>query len=65
MARLGAIPSTYDAALGALSQGVPVLVFPGGDIDATRPVWRARRVDFGGSTAYIDAQWSSRGSGRI
>ena len=53
MARLGAIPSTYDAALGALSQGVPVLVFPGGDIDATRPVWRARRVDFGGRQGFL------------
>ena len=53
MARLGAIPSTYDAALGALSQGVPVLVFPGGDIDATRPIWRARRVDFGGRQGFL------------
>jgi 1-acyl-sn-glycerol-3-phosphate acyltransferase len=53
MARLGAIPSTYDAALGALAQGVPVLVFPGGDIDATRPVWRARRVDFGGRQGFL------------
>jgi len=53
MARLGAIPSTYDAALSALSQGVPVLVFPGGDIDATRPVWRACRVDFGGRRGFL------------
>lgn len=53
MARLGAIPSTYDAALAALSRGVPVLVFPGGDIDATRPVWRARRVDFGGRQGFL------------
>jgi 1-acyl-sn-glycerol-3-phosphate acyltransferase len=53
MARLGAIPSTYEAALGALSQGVPVLVFPGGDIDATRPVWHARQVDFGGRHGFL------------
>lgn len=53
MARLGAIPSTYDAAIGALSRGVPVLVFPGGDIDATRPVWRAGRVDFGGRKGFL------------
>ena len=53
MARLGAIPSTYEAALGALSQGVPVLVFPGGDIEATRPVWRARCVDFGGRKGFL------------
>ena len=53
MARLGAIPSTYEAALGALSQGVPVLVFPGGDVDATRPIWRARRADFGGRQGFL------------
>jgi 1-acyl-sn-glycerol-3-phosphate acyltransferase len=53
MQRLGAIPSTYEAALGALAQGVPVLVFPGGDIDATRPVWRARRVELGGRKGFL------------
>jgi 1-acyl-sn-glycerol-3-phosphate acyltransferase len=53
MARLGAIPSTCEAALGALSQGVPVLVFPGGDIDATRPVWHALRVVFGGRQGFL------------
>ena len=60
MARLGAIPSTYDAALGALSQGVPVLVFPGGDIDATRPIWRARRVDFGGRQGFLKIARSAK-----
>jgi 1-acyl-sn-glycerol-3-phosphate acyltransferase len=53
MARLGAIPSTYEAALGALSRGIPVLVFPGGDIEATRPVWHAGRVDFGGRKGFL------------
>jgi 1-acyl-sn-glycerol-3-phosphate acyltransferase len=53
MERIGAIPSTYEAALSALSQGIPVLVFPGGDIDATRPVWQARRVDFGGRQGFL------------
>lgn len=53
LARLGAIPSTYEAALDALSRGVPVLVFPGGDIDATRPVWRADCVDFGGRKGFL------------
>ncbi len=42
----GAIPSTYEAATDALAQGIPVLVFPGGDFDAFRPIWQARRVDF-------------------
>ena len=48
VAKMGAVPSTYEAALSALEAGVPVLVFPGGDIDATRPIWRAKQVDFGG-----------------
>jgi 1-acyl-sn-glycerol-3-phosphate acyltransferase len=44
--RLGAIPSTYAAAESALASGVPVLVFPGGDHEAMRPIWQAHEVDF-------------------
>jgi 1-acyl-sn-glycerol-3-phosphate acyltransferase len=49
----GAIPSTYDAAYGALAAGVPVLVFPGGDHETLRPVWQANRVDFGGRKGFL------------
>lgn len=45
---LGTIPSTYGAAATALGSGVPILVFPGGDHEVTRPFWQANRVDFGG-----------------
>jgi hypothetical protein len=31
MAKIGALPSTYQAAEAALRAGVPVMVFPGGD----------------------------------
>ncbi|MBX3264148.1 MAG: 1-acyl-sn-glycerol-3-phosphate acyltransferase [Labilithrix sp.] len=53
LAEVGAIPSTYEAAHAALSAGVPLLVFPGGDHDALRPIWRWRRVDFGGRRGFL------------
>ena len=50
---LGAIPSTYAAAEDALSRGVPLLVFPGGDHETLRPIWQANRVDFGGRLGFL------------
>lgn len=50
---LGAIPATYRHALDALASGVPVLVFPGGAHEAIRPLWQARRVDFGEHRGYL------------
>ena len=46
--RLGSVPSNRDDMQAALAAGVPVLVFPGGDHEAFRPIWQAGRVDFGG-----------------
>lgn len=43
---LGATPSTYQNGLRALREGMATLIFPGGDHEAFRPVWQARRVDF-------------------
>jgi 1-acyl-sn-glycerol-3-phosphate acyltransferase len=53
MRQVGAIPSTYAAAEAALAAGVPVLLFPGGDHDVFRPVWRARDVDFAGRVGFL------------
>ncbi len=50
---VGAIPSTYEAARAALAEGVPLLVFPGGDHETMRPLWQARRVDFGGRKGFL------------
>lgn len=50
---LGAIPATYAAAEQTLAAGVPVLVFPGGDHEALRPIWQANRVDFGGRVGFL------------
>jgi 1-acyl-sn-glycerol-3-phosphate acyltransferase len=53
MRALGAVPSTYAAGEAALAAGVPLLVFPGGDHEAGRPIWRAHDVDFGGRVGFV------------
>ncbi len=50
---VGAVPSTHAGADAALARGVPLLVFPGGDHEAMRPVWQAHRVDFGGRRGFL------------
>ena len=47
--QVGAVPSTYERARGALADGVPVLVFPGGDFCAQTFTTTAS-ADVGGST---------------
>lgn len=49
----GVVPSTHDAGERALRAGVSALVFPGGDHEAFRPVWQARRVDLAGRTGFL------------
>ena len=53
LGRVGAIPSTYEAAYETLGGGVPILMFPGGDHEAFRPIWRAHEVDFGGRKGFL------------
>jgi len=50
---LGAIPATRADAARAVEAGHPLLLFPGGDLEAMRPTWRARDVDFGGRTGFV------------
>lgn len=50
---LGAIPSSRGYGEGALAEGVPLLIFPGGDHEGFRPIWQARRVDFGGRMGFL------------
>ncbi len=50
---VGAIPSSYEAAEAALESGAGVLVFPGGDHEASRPFWQAKRVDFNGRKGFL------------
>jgi 1-acyl-sn-glycerol-3-phosphate acyltransferase len=57
---LGAVPATYDAAGRALEAGVSVLVFPGGDHEAFRPIWQARTVDFAGRKGFLRIAQAAR-----
>jgi hypothetical protein len=50
---LGAVPSTYAAAEQTIAAGIPLMVFPGGDHEALRPIWQAGRVDFGGRVGFL------------
>ena len=49
----GAIPSTRRHALEALDSGTPVMVFPGGDHEAFRPLWQHKQVDFAGRRGFL------------
>lgn len=53
MRGLGAVPSTHAAGEAALASGAALLVFPGGDYEAGRPLWRANSVDFGGRRGFL------------
>jgi 1-acyl-sn-glycerol-3-phosphate acyltransferase len=50
---IGTVPSTYAAARAALAQGVPLLVFPGGDHESLKPIWQNHRVDFAGRVGFL------------
>lgn len=50
---VGAIPAAYQHAQAALERGVSVLIYPGGDHEAFRPVWQAGRVDFNGRQGFL------------
>jgi 1-acyl-sn-glycerol-3-phosphate acyltransferase len=50
---MGMVPSTYEAAEATLAEGVPLLVFPGGDHETLRPLWQASVVDFAGRRGFL------------
>jgi 1-acyl-sn-glycerol-3-phosphate acyltransferase len=50
---VGSVPSTKQAALDALADGVSLLVFPGGDYECLRPFWQSNTVDFGGRVGFL------------
>lgn len=50
---VGAVEATEAGAAWARRHRAPLLVFPGGDHESMRPLWKARRVDFGGRTGWI------------
>lgn len=50
---VGAVEATRAGAAKARHHGVPLLLFPGGDVEASRPYWEADRVDFAGRKGWI------------
>lgn len=51
--QLGVIPASRDNAARALADDAAVMVFPGGDYDATRPTLAQNVIDFNGRTGYV------------
>ena len=53
IAALGVAPSSYAHAYDILGRGIPLLIFPGGDWEVSRPFWLANRVDFNGRKGFL------------
>lgn len=51
--RYGTVAASAENARRALRAGAALLAYPGGELEAHRPVWRRNRVDFGASPAFI------------
>ena len=51
--RVGILPASPGQAQAVLSSGAALLVFPGGDADASRPTSRRNTIDFDGRTGYV------------
>jgi 1-acyl-sn-glycerol-3-phosphate acyltransferase len=54
VARIGGIRAKPESALEALRKGLPVLVFPGGDVDAFRPFSARYEVHWGGRSGFVE-----------
>ncbi len=52
-AAFGAVPADPSSAKEAFARGHDVVCFPGGDLDACRPFYEARRVYFGKRRGYV------------
>lgn len=53
LTRLGALPACQENGSIALRAGFPVLVCPGGDLDALKPFARRHRITFGGRRGFV------------
>ena len=51
--RFGTVTASHDNAKKALSSGAALLVYPGGDWEVHRPVWKRNKVDFAGRKGFI------------
>ena len=51
--RYGTVTASPENARAALRAGAAVLVYPGGDWEAHRPVWQGHRIDFHGRHGFV------------
>jgi 1-acyl-sn-glycerol-3-phosphate acyltransferase len=51
--KFGTVAASPSNARQALDSGAALLVYPGGDYDVHRPVWRRNQIDFGGRKGFI------------
>jgi 1-acyl-sn-glycerol-3-phosphate acyltransferase len=49
----GALPASRANGDAVLEQGYPLLVCPGGDVDALKPFWQRHRVVFAGRSGFV------------
>lgn len=49
----GTVEATRAGAAWARTHDAPLLLFPGGDHESMRPIWKAREVDFNGRKGWI------------
>ena len=53
LTRLGAVPASRESAATVLRHDHPLLVCPGGDLDALKPFSQRHRIGFGGRTGFV------------
>lgn len=51
--RMGVLRASHDNAARVFARGGKVMVYPGGNVDATRPSWRRNHVDFDGRSGFV------------
>jgi 1-acyl-sn-glycerol-3-phosphate acyltransferase len=53
MRKIGQVPASHENAARALGEGLPLLVYPGGDHDLFRPWTERNQVDFAGRKGFV------------
>ncbi|HVO24191.1 MAG TPA: 1-acyl-sn-glycerol-3-phosphate acyltransferase [Candidatus Margulisiibacteriota bacterium] len=60
MRKIGEMPASRRNAAKALAEGLPVLVYPGGDHEVFRPWTERNRIDFNGRTGFVELALRAR-----
>lgn len=53
MQKMGVVPARPAMARTALAEGFAVMVYPGGDVDASRSIWNRNKIKFANNKGYI------------